>query len=175
MRRISVGASHLFSVPDVSPGASPGICFPIIGVQRHSGSWCRRCNNCCLNTNALRHRRTIAFLHGSVCLRFINIVCAHAIHVQKNHLRHLLYVAGGCCIYNTLKHILFSAEDNLYYFFFSSSTVGAESLYLKRLIFCVAVFSKGSFITSTELTCDDLFTFLLVMLRIFAFQWSSFS
>ena len=57
----------------------------------------------------------------------------------------------------------------------SSSTVGADFLYLKRRIFCVAVFSKGSFMTSTELTCEDLLTLLLVILRILAFQLSSFS
>ena len=61
-----------------------------------------------------------------------------------------------------------------YPFLKSSSTVGADSLYLKRRIFWVAVFSKGSFMTSTELTCEDLFTFLLVMLNIF-FQLSIFS
>ena len=47
------------------------------------------------------------------------------------------------------RHIAAAAH---YLFFLSSSTVGADSLYLKRRIFCVAVFSNGSFITSTELT-----------------------
>ena len=96
------------SVPDAPPGTSPGICFRIIGVQRHSGSWCRRRNDCRLNTNALRHRRTIAFLHGSVCLRFINIVCAHAIHVQK--ITCDTCNAAGDCYLQHLKKPLCSAQ-----------------------------------------------------------------
>ena len=83
MRRISVGAPHLYSVPDVSPGASPGICFPIIGVQRHSGSWCRRRNDCCFNTNAFCYRRTIAFSHDFYSLRFINIIRANVVTCTK--------------------------------------------------------------------------------------------
>jgi predicted GNAT family acetyltransferase len=111
---------------------------------------------------------------------YAGILISHVFEIYskeyKKHLQHLLRnAAGDYCINNTLNY-RFVWQERLYPdYFFSSSTVGAESLYLKRLIFCVAVFSKGSFITSTELTCEDLFTFLFVMFKIFAFQRSSFS
>ena len=135
----------------------------------HSGCWRRGGNDCRLNTDTLCHRRIIASSHNKLVKRI------YKCHIQyKKHLRHLQMPQVTLYIQNTLKNSLV-LQEGVFYFFFSSSTVGAESLYLKRRIFCVAVFSKGSFMTSTELTCEDLFTFLFVILRIFAFQWSSFS
>lgn len=49
-------------------------------------------------------------------------------------------------------HLLRPAAGGEGYFFILSSMVGADSLYLNLRIFWVAVFSKGSFITSMELT-----------------------
>ena len=146
-------------------------------IFRHRPCSTGRCRkNKCLDTNTLGHRRTITSLHNNhhlkVCNRQFNYPSKSHSMDKKSDLRHLHSNVTGDYITTPLNAV---CSDVRTYFFFSSSTVGAESLYLKRLIFCVAVFSKGSFITSTELTCDDLFTFLLVTLSIFAFQWSSFS